>query len=158
MQLCSLSLVAGLLMCLQSAAKITHKTQAITSVAAGWHADATINAFDNDQEDPNPDLPRIVGYLVPVNAYWMASGESSSDSSSSSSSDDDDSGHPKSKYIPFQNNHCFQQRQALVTYLENNRAGITVYGFVVDRMWLHALFMIEFSLVMWLLGKTVGIS
>ncbi|EAY86337.1 hypothetical protein OsI_07714 [Oryza sativa Indica Group] len=156
--LCSLSLVAGLLVCLQSAAKITHKTQAITSVAAGWHADATINAFDNDQEDPNPDLPRIVGYLVPVNAYWMASGESSSDSSSSSSSDDDDSGHPKSKYIPFQNNHCFQQRQALVTYLENNRAGITVYGFVVDRTWLHALFMIEFSLVMWLLGKTVGIS
>lgn len=45
-----------------------------------------------------------------------------------------------------------------VTYLENNRAGITVYGFVVDRAWLHALFMIEFSLVMWLLGKTVGIS
>ena len=45
-----------------------------------------------------------------------------------------------------------------VTYLENNRAGITVYGFVVDRTWLHALFMIEFSLVMWLLGKTVGIS
>jgi hypothetical protein len=38
-----------------------------------------------------------------------------------------------------------------VTYLENNRAGITVYE-------LHALFMIEFSLVMWLLGKTVGIS
>ena len=45
-----------------------------------------------------------------------------------------------------------------VTYLENNRAGITVFGFVVDRTWLHALFMIEFSLVMWLLGKTIGIS
>ncbi|KAF0932106.1 hypothetical protein E2562_008643 [Oryza meyeriana var. granulata] len=155
--LCSISLVAGLLVCLQSAAKITHKTQAITSVAAGWHADATINAFDNDQENPNPDLPAIVGYMAPANAYWMASGESSDYESSSSSSDDDSSG--DSKYIPFQNNNsCFQKRQALVTYLENNRAGITVYGFVVDRTWLHALFMIEFSLVMWLLGKTVGIS
>jgi len=55
-------------------------------------------------------------------------------------------------------NISFQKRQALVTYLENNRAGITVFGFVVDRTWLHALFMIEFSLVMWLLGKTIGIS
>jgi hypothetical protein len=45
-----------------------------------------------------------------------------------------------------------------VTYLENNQAGITVFGFVVDRTCLHALFMIEFSLVMWLLGKTIGIS
>jgi hypothetical protein len=36
--------------------------------------------------------------------------------------------------------------------------GPEVYGFVMDRELLHALFMIEFSLVMWLLGKTVGIS
>jgi len=45
-----------------------------------------------------------------------------------------------------------------VTYLENNKAGISVFGFVVDRTWLHALFMIEFSLILWMLGKTVGIS
>ncbi|RLM77841.1 uncharacterized protein C2845_PM12G17800 [Panicum miliaceum] len=155
--LCSLSLVAGLLVCLHSAAKITHKTQAMTSVAAAWHADATVHAFDNDQEDPDPDLPPTAGYLAPDNAYRVAAGDESGD-------DDDDSHSETSslddpKYVPFQaNNICFQKRQALVTYLENNRAGITVYGFVVDRAWLHALFMIEFSLVMWLLGKTVGIS
>ncbi|TVU29612.1 hypothetical protein EJB05_21187, partial [Eragrostis curvula] len=155
--LTSLSLVAGLLMCLHSAAKITHKTQAITSVAAAWHADATVHAFDNDQENPDPDLPATAGYLAPANAYRLAAGEESGsdddyDSRSEGSIDDP-------KYVPFQaNNICFQKRQALVTYLENNRAGITVYGFVVDRAWLHALFMIEFSLVMWLLGKTVGIS
>ncbi|PUZ76187.1 hypothetical protein GQ55_1G269700 [Panicum hallii var. hallii] len=155
--LCSLSLVAGLLVCLHSAAKITHKTQAMTSVAAAWHADATVLAFDNDQEDPDPDLPPTAGYLAPANAYRVAAGDESG-------SDDDDSHSETSslddpKYVPFQtNNICFQKRQALVTYLENNRAGITVYGFVVDRAWLHALFMIEFSLVMWLLGKTVGIS
>jgi Protein of unknown function (DUF3537) len=44
-----------------------------------------------------------------------------------------------------------------VTYFENNKGGITIYGFLVDRNWLHALFMIEFSLMMWLPGKTVGI-
>ncbi|KAM0892825.1 hypothetical protein ACQ4PT_025510 [Festuca glaucescens] len=156
--LCSVSLVAGLLVCLHSAAKITHKTQAITSVAAAWHADATIHAFDNDLEDPDPALPAATGYLAPANAYRVASGEESD-----GYDDDDDARSDDSlddpKLVPFQvNNMCFQKRQALVTYLENNRAGITVYGFVVDRTWLHALFMIEFSLVMWLLGKTVGIS
>ncbi|CAO2046251.1 unnamed protein product [Urochloa humidicola] len=158
--LCSLSLVAGLLVCLHSAAKITHKTQAMTSVAAAWHADATVHAFDNDLENPDPDLPPTAGYLAPANAYRVAAGEESA-----TDDDDDDDGRSETsslddpKYVPFQaNNICFQKRQALVTYLENNRAGITVYGFVVDRAWLHALFMIEFSLVMWLLGKTVGIS
>ncbi|KAG8058962.1 hypothetical protein GUJ93_ZPchr0002g24297 [Zizania palustris] len=104
--LCSFSLIVGLLLCLYSAAKITHRTQAITSVAAEWHANVTIRAINNDLDNPS----------------------------------------------------YFKKRQALVTYLENNRAGITVYGFVMDRTWLHALFMIELSLVLWLLGKTVGIS
>ncbi|KAL6634591.1 hypothetical protein ACP70R_027262 [Stipagrostis hirtigluma subsp. patula] len=157
--LSSVSLVAGLLVCLQSAAKITHKTQAITSVAAAWHADATVHAFD--QENPDPGLPAVAGYLAPANAYRVAAGDESGsdddDRFDDARSDDDSLDDPK--YVPFQaNNICFQKRQALVTYLENNRAGITVYGFVVDRAWLHALFMIEFSLVMWLLGKTVGIS
>ncbi|XP_020110285.1 uncharacterized protein LOC109725491 isoform X2 [Ananas comosus] len=44
--LCSLGLVMGMLMCLRSAAKITHKTQAITSHAAAWHACATIDPSD----------------------------------------------------------------------------------------------------------------
>ncbi|THU57196.1 hypothetical protein C4D60_Mb03t00950 [Musa balbisiana] len=34
----------------------------------------------------------------------------------------------------------FQKRQAFVTYLENNRAGIAILGFTVDRAWLHTIF------------------
>lgn len=45
-----------------------------------------------------------------------------------------------------------------VTYLENNRAGITVFGFMMDRTWLHAIFGIELGLLLWLLNKTIGIS
>jgi hypothetical protein len=113
MQLCSVSLVAGLLVCLHSAAKITHKTQAITSVAAAWHADATIHAFDNDLEDPDPALPAATGYLAPANAYRVASGEESD-----GYNDDDDARSDDSlddpKLVPFQvNNMCFQKRQAL---------------------------------------------
>ncbi|XP_009385545.2 uncharacterized protein LOC103972887 [Musa acuminata AAA Group] len=138
--LCSIGLVTGLLICLRSAAKITHKAQAITSQAATWHACATVESFDAEPETSFPPN--------------CSSGDESDD-------DDDKDGDVLDvrKMMPSNiNTISFQKRQALVTYLENNRAGISVFGFVVDRAWLHALFMIEFSLVMWLLGKTVGIS
>lgn len=45
-----------------------------------------------------------------------------------------------------------------VTYFESNRAGITLYGFMLDRSSLDILFGIELSLVLWLLGKTIGSS
>ncbi|XP_062224789.1 uncharacterized protein LOC133923520 [Phragmites australis] len=153
--LCSMSLVTGLLICLHSAAKITHKTQSITSVAAAWHADATINSVDRDQE--NPRTPSK-GYLQAPTSPFPVTNTSSGDESDDDESRSEDS-LETSRFTSFHvTNISFQKRQALVTYLENNRGGITVFGFVVDRTWLHALFMIEFSLVMWLLGKTVGIS
>lgn len=43
-----------------------------------------------------------------------------------------------------------------VIYFENNRAGITIYGFTLDRTSLHTIFMVEFSLILWLLGKTIN--
>jgi hypothetical protein len=185
LQLCSMSLVTGLLICLHSAAKITHKTQAVTSVAAEWHVDATINSTDRDEE--NPKIPSKAHLLhqqptgpFPPAEESMSSGEES-DEDGSRSEDRVDT----SRFTSFHVNISFQKRQALgehsrvlrstlcmsnafinpgihvafsVTYLENNQVGITVFGFVVDRTCLHALFMIEFSLVMWLLGKTIGIS
>ncbi|KAG8082227.1 hypothetical protein GUJ93_ZPchr0014g47329 [Zizania palustris] len=156
--LCSMSLVTGLLICLHSAAKITHKTQAITSVAAAWHADATINSLDRDPENPRTPIKASPhhSHASPVHLTASSSGEESDDDESSRSDDGLDSSRFTSS---FHATHIsYQKRQALVTYLENNRAGITVFGFVVDRTWLHALFMLEFSLVMWLLGKTIGIS
>lgn len=45
-----------------------------------------------------------------------------------------------------------------VAYFENNRAGVTVFGFTLDRTTLHSIFGVEFALVLWLLGKTIGIS
>ncbi|GJN02787.1 hypothetical protein PR202_ga20173 [Eleusine coracana subsp. coracana] len=158
--LCSMSLVTGLLICLHSAAKITHKTQAITSVAATWHAEATINSTDRDQENPRtPSKAYQLHPQAPASPFppvaTMSSDEDSDDDDTRSEDSVDTSRFTMSFHVT---NISYQKRQALVTYLENNRAGITVFGFVVDRTWLHALFMIEFSLVMWLLGKTVGIS
>ncbi|XP_006653458.2 uncharacterized protein LOC102711255 [Oryza brachyantha] len=159
--LCSMSLVTGLLICLHSAAKITHKTQAITSVAAQWHADATINSQDRDHENPRTPSKASANHFHAASPVVVVppGASSSGDESDDGSARSDDDALDGAKFVSFHaTNISFQKRQALVTYLENNRAGITVFGFVVDRTWLHALFMIEFSLVMWLLGKTIGIS
>ncbi|XP_020598501.1 uncharacterized protein LOC110038081 [Phalaenopsis equestris] len=51
-KLCSITLVIGLLICLRSAAKITHKAQALTSHAAKWHVCSTIDSFARDPETP----------------------------------------------------------------------------------------------------------
>lgn len=148
--LCSVSLVAGLLILLRSAARITHKAQGVTCLAAKWHVCATIDSFDTVEGE------------TPVSK--VAEGQAFTEYSSASS-DFDDVGDEEdeldnTKFIPSYaySTISFQKRQALVTYFENNRAGITVYGFMLDRSSLHTIFGLELSLVLWLLGKTIGIS
>lgn len=61
LQLCSITLVTGLFICLRSAAKITHKAQSVTSLAAKWHACATISSFDDfNEEIPTSTTTNIV--------------------------------------------------------------------------------------------------
>ncbi|KAI7739645.1 hypothetical protein M8C21_003127 [Ambrosia artemisiifolia] len=149
--LVSVSLLAGLLILLRSATRITHKAQGVTCLAAKWHVCATIDAFEPPEADTETPTVGAVGSPVfPVEA---------------SSSDYDDVGSEEdeldnTKLIPAYaySTISFQKRQALVTYFENNRAGITVFGFMLDRTSLHTIVTIELSLVLWLLGKTIAMS
>ncbi|XP_010529468.1 PREDICTED: uncharacterized protein LOC104806325 isoform X2 [Tarenaya hassleriana] len=138
--LCSITLVAGLFICLRSATKITHKGQSVTSLAAKWNVCATIDSFDDlDEETLNHQFHVI---------------ESEDEDDEEGDGDDD---LDNTKILPiYARTISFQKRQALVTYLENNRAGITVYGFMVDRAWLHTIFGIELALFLWLLNKTIA--
>ncbi|KAK8648612.1 hypothetical protein V6N13_129361 [Hibiscus sabdariffa] len=150
--MCSITLLTGLCILLRSATKITHKAQAVTCLASKWHVCATLDSFDaNDGETPR--TPAIHGRqaLPHVGTDGESDGEDAGDEE-----DELDN----NKLIPAYaySTISYQKRQALVTYLENNRTGITVYGFTLDRSTLHTIFGIEFSLVLWLLGKTVGIS
>lgn len=51
MQLCSVSLLAGLMILLRSATRITHKAQSVTCLAAKWHVCATIDSFDSTEAE-----------------------------------------------------------------------------------------------------------
>ncbi|XP_010539389.1 PREDICTED: uncharacterized protein LOC104813486 [Tarenaya hassleriana] len=144
--LCSLSLVTGLFICLRSATKITHKGQSVTSLAAKWNICATIDSFE-DLDGETPTALVHQSHIFPVRNVIESDDEEEGEG-------DDDL--DNTKILPiYARTISFQKRQALVTYLENNRAGITVYGFMVDRAWLHTIFGIELALLLWLLNKTI---
>ncbi|XP_038691343.1 uncharacterized protein LOC119989739 [Tripterygium wilfordii] len=145
LSLCSIILVLGLFICLRSATKITHKAQSITSLAAKWHVCATINSFDElDGETPTTQITS--NRVYPVNIDCELDDEE----------DDAEDDLDNSKLVPvFAHTISFQKRHALVMYLENNRAGITVFGFMLDRTGLHAVFGVELALLLWLLNKTI---
>ncbi|KAL4562558.1 hypothetical protein LXL04_034765 [Taraxacum kok-saghyz] len=145
--LCSVTLVSGLFICLRSAAKITHKAQSVTCLAAKWHTCATIDSFDDADVGFNEETP-----VANSSNYHFADPDSDMDEG-----DEDDL--DNTKMVPiYRDTISYQKRQALVTYFENNRAGITLFGFMLDRSSLHTIFAIEMSLTLWLLNKTVGFS
>lgn len=96
MQLCSISLVTGMFICLGSAAKITHKAHSITCLASKWHVSAVMNTFDDlDGDTPTPAR--------------VAAIESNSDNEDGDGDDFDDT-----KLMPvFAHTISFQKRQAL---------------------------------------------
>nr|XP_043628178.1 uncharacterized protein LOC122599692 [Erigeron canadensis] len=138
--LVSVSLLAGLMILMRSATGITHKAQGVTCLAAKWHVCATIDIF----ESPEGEREAI------------PSEESTSDCDVGNEEDE----LVNTKLIPSYaySTISFQKRQALLSYFENNRAGIAVFGYVLDRTTLHTIVTIELTLVLWLLGKTIGIS
>eukprot|EP00249_Psilotum_nudum_P011450 c23185_g1_i1 orf=261-1697(+) len=145
---CAAVQLIGFLVCLHGAARITHRVQRIVSVVSQWHAMFTCPVIKADNEN--------VGGESASSTEWMDSRQfldADSDSDWESSFNLLSSFKVEAK----DNIDAFQQRQALVTYLQHNSAGITVYGFVLDRVLLQLIFMIELTLVTWLLGKTVGI-
>jgi len=146
--LCSVVLMSGLTIILSSAAKITHQAQALTGQTTKWHACCTIEPVPDNELDPGSNQ----------NSMTEEYAETESDCESSEETGDEDMLENTRFMQPHSHVISFQKRQALVTYLENNKAGITVFGFTLDRSYLHTIFMLEWTLFLWLLGKTIGFS
>ncbi|KAK4723358.1 hypothetical protein R3W88_026137 [Solanum pinnatisectum] len=135
---------------LRSATRITHKAQSITCLAAKWHVCATIDSFDSTEAD-TPITRATSDHFFPVYSEGSSDADDVGD-------EEDELDNTKFVHAYAYSTISFQKRQALVTYFENNRAGVTIYGFMLDRSSIHTIFGIELSLVLWLLGKTIGIS
>ncbi|KAJ9549521.1 hypothetical protein OSB04_022064 [Centaurea solstitialis] len=130
----SIAQVVGLILCLNAAAKISHRAQGVAAVASRWHALASCGPDDTSH--------------MRVSNRGMSTVSSESDLEAMN-------------YIPVPTNtqlasylSSYHRRQAFVMYLQNNPGGITLYGWTVDRGLINTIFFIELSLVLFVLGRT----
>ncbi|KAJ0428093.1 hypothetical protein HanRHA438_Chr17g0798301 [Helianthus annuus] len=130
----SIAQVLGLTLCLNAAAKISHRAQGVAGIATRWHALASCGPDDTSHM-------RLSNRLI-------------NDTSSESDLE-------AMNYTPLPTNtqltsylSSYHRRQAFVIYLQNNPGGITLYGWTVDRSLINTIFFIELSLVLFVLGRT----
>ncbi|XP_076942365.1 uncharacterized protein LOC143612213 [Bidens hawaiensis] len=130
----SIAQVVGLILCLNAAAKISHRAQGVARIATRCHALASCGSDDVSHA-------RLTDRLI-------NDGCSESDLEAMN-------------YISLHNStqldsylSSYLRRQAFVMYLENNPGGITLYGWTVDRSLMNTIFFIELSLVLFVLGRT----
>jgi hypothetical protein len=172
--------MSGLIIILSSAAKITHQAQALTGHTTKWHACCTIAPVEDEEGEPGSNQNSMI--------EQDPSSDSDTESGDYTGDDEDLLENtkihlPHVHVISFQKRQALGNHPAIgglvallpallvaelflitgfvrisVTYLENNRAGITVFGFTLDRSYLHTIFMLEWTLFLWLLGKTIGFS
>ncbi|XVE97212.1 hypothetical protein REPUB_Repub03eG0001100 [Reevesia pubescens] len=147
---CSAVQLSGFFLCLLGAARITHRAQGMASVASRWHMSMACRCAS---EGGSVDVEQ--GKVVPHNPADAELHPSKSKYSNESDSDDSSD---MSITLSTQHPSNFQTRQGLVSYLEHNNRGITLFGYALDRGSLHTLFAFEFSLVMWILSKVVVLS
>ncbi|KAL6280931.1 hypothetical protein ACE6H2_017812 [Prunus campanulata] len=143
---CSFVELVGLIICLNGATKISHRAQGLASVTSRWHAvvtcssnDASQSRFDNSSG--NLEIAYSAGSL-PI-TYSESDLESVD-------------------YVPVPTStqiasykSLYQKRQAFVTYMQSNPGGLTIYGYTVDRALVGTVFFLEFTLALFVLGKTI---
>ncbi|KAI3908529.1 hypothetical protein MKX01_009331 [Papaver californicum] len=116
-------------LCLHAAAKISHRAARVASVASS-------NSVGNCEALANP--------IRPIPAVFSESDLESLDSIG-----------PPNYTQMASHLSAYNKRQAFVMYLQSNLAGVTIYGWTVDRKLISTVFLGVFSLILFVLGKTL---
>ncbi|XP_009783147.1 uncharacterized protein [Nicotiana sylvestris] len=137
--------VVGVILCLNAAAKISHRAQGIGSVASRWHALATCTSGEASQMRNSTSMSNLE--VNRSSSFYMNFSESDLESL-------DFVTEPTNTQLASYMS-SYQKRQALVMYLQNNPGGITIFGWTVDRGLINTIFFIELTVVTFILGKTI---
>ncbi|KAI3847961.1 hypothetical protein MKX03_017486 [Papaver bracteatum] len=160
--------IVGISICLHAAAKISHRAQRVASIASQCHALLTSNSPDpscmrgsksvgNFEALANPrrtmDPSCMRGSKSVGNFEALANPRRTIPAVFSESDLEslDSIGQPNYTQLA----SSYNNRQAFVTYLQSNRAGVTIYGWTVNRELISTVFLSELSLILFVLGKTV---
>lgn len=145
----SLVQVVGLILCLHAAAKISHRAQGVSSIGSRWHAFVTCSSTDGSQSRGTSSSGNLD---VMDQASLLPRDYSESDLDSV----DNVTLPINTRLVSYMSS--FHKRQALVTYLQSNPGGLTVFGWTVDRSLINTIFFLELSLILFVLGKTIVFS
>ncbi|KAL3835668.1 hypothetical protein ACJIZ3_010404 [Penstemon smallii] len=141
--------VVGIILCLNAAAKISHRAQGIGALASRWHALMACSASDSSHLRTSNSM----GSFETANKF----GSFHIDYSESDLESLDFTAAPTNTQLATYM-ASYHKRLALVMYLQSNPGGITIFGWTVDRGLINTIFFIELSLVTFVLGKTVIVS
>ncbi|KAE9454195.1 hypothetical protein C3L33_13891, partial [Rhododendron williamsianum] len=145
-QVSSLVQVAGITLCLNAAAKISHRAQGIASLASKWHATATCSSADASQIRVSSSMGNL-GVASTLGSVFINNSESDLEALEHITM-------PRNTHLGSYLS-SYRKRQAFVLYLQMNPGGITIFGLTVDRGLINTIFFIEFELVLFVLGSTV---
>ncbi|CAG7903827.1 unnamed protein product [Brassica rapa] len=144
--------VVGIILCLHAATKISHRAQAIASVASKWHPIMSCSSTDSTQIRASPSGVHLEATTNPPISFRISNSESDMESM------DHYMRMPacnNSHFPSYMSMSSYHRRQAFVLYLQMNPGGITIFGWTVDRHLINTIFFIELSLVTFVLGRTV---
>ncbi|KAI3986496.1 hypothetical protein MKX01_037778 [Papaver californicum] len=139
--------IVSIVICLHAAAKISHRAQRVASVASRWHALLTSNSSDPSHMRGSNSVDNFEALANPIRPMPAVYSESDLESL--------DSIGPPNYTQTASHLSAYNKRQAFVMYLQSNPAGVTIYGWTVDRKLITTVFLCEFSLILFVLGKTL---
>ncbi|KAG5521897.1 hypothetical protein RHGRI_034203 [Rhododendron griersonianum] len=120
----SLVQVAGITLCLNAAAKISHRAQGIASLASKWHATVTCSSADASQIRVSSSMGNL-GVASTLGSVFINNPESDLEALEHITM-------PRNTHLgSYLSSYC--KRQAFVLYLQMNPGGITIFGLTVDR-------------------------
>ncbi|XP_013733204.1 uncharacterized protein LOC106436803 isoform X1 [Brassica napus] len=143
--------VVGIILCLHAATKISHRAQAIASVASKWHAIMSCSSTDSTQIRASPSGVHLEATTNPPISFRISPSESDVESMDHYMRMPANNSH----FSSYMSMSSYHRRQAFVLYLQMNPGGITIFGWTVDRHLINTIFFIELSLVTFVLGRTV---
>ncbi|KAI5077476.1 hypothetical protein GOP47_0007300 [Adiantum capillus-veneris] len=148
---CSVVQLIGFVICLHGAARITHRAQRIVSIVSQWHAISTCQHYEVTRQDTKATNCTSICWVDEEDQLGAAEYDNDLSTALNMYS---------TTYNEVSNNDiaAFQMRQAFVSFVQHSSTGISIFGFMLDRIHLQMIFMIQLSLVLWVLGKTVGVS
>ncbi|GAQ89749.1 hypothetical protein KFL_005580010 [Klebsormidium nitens] len=134
---CNWVYVNGGFICLQAASKIAHFHRRIVKLASSMHAERSCDFGFRMASSP-------AGLSSPGGLEELAE-EGGGESQTA-----------KMLQAWIRRADAYQQRAALVNYLTHSTAGISVYGFVLDRFFVHTSFGALCTTTWFILGRSLG--